>query len=95
MVSHTINLITRWANLGFVEESVIHNHLQSLISHPKLYNHQAYALIILFRLAGATFGAYVDPTIVEHCFVLLKNYQYRNQAKEMLIQVSASPVQKC
>ena len=63
MVSHTINLIACWANLGFVEESVIHNHLlQSLISHPKLYNHQAYALIILFRLAGATFCQGITPS---------------------------------
>jgi len=62
------NLIAHWANLGYVEEPVIHNHiLQSLISHPKLYDHQADALIILFKLAGATFDAYADPSVVDRC----------------------------
>jgi len=68
-----VNLIAHWANLGFVEEAAIRNHiLQSLISHLKLYDHQAFALIILFKLAGATFEAYVDPLVVDHCFELLK-----------------------
>lgn len=35
-----MNFIASWANLGFVEEAVIRNHiLQSLISQPKLYDH--------------------------------------------------------
>ena len=35
------NLIAHWANLGYVEEPAIRNHiLQSLISHPKLYDHR-------------------------------------------------------
>jgi len=51
-----VNFVAHWANLGYVEESAIRNHiLQSLISHPILYRHQAFALIILFKLAGATF----------------------------------------
>jgi len=67
------NLIAHWANLGFVGETVIRNHiLQSLIYHPKLYNHQVFALIILFTLAGATFEAYADPSVVDCCFELLK-----------------------
>ena len=75
------NLIARWANLGYVEEAVIRNHiLQSLISHPKLYDHQADALIILFKLAGATFEAYADPSVVDRCFELLKDHKYHNQA---------------
>jgi len=50
------NFIAHWANIGYVEEVAIRNHiLQSLISHPKLYDHQAHALIILFKLAGLTF----------------------------------------
>ena len=68
-----VNLIAHWANLGYVEEAAIRNHvLQSLISHPKLYAHQAVALIILFQLAGATFEAYVDPSVIDRCFELLK-----------------------
>jgi len=71
------NFIAHWANLGYVEEVVIRNHiLQSLISHPKLYDHQADALIILFKLAGATFEAYADPSVVDRCFELLKGHSY-------------------
>jgi len=70
-----VNLIAHWANLGYLEEVAIHNQiLQSLISHPTLHDHQAYALIILFKLAGATFEAYADPPVVDHCFELLKNH---------------------
>ena len=73
------NLIAHWANLGYVEEAAIHNHiLQSLTSHPKLYDHQADALIILFKLAGATFGAYADPSVVDRCFELLQDHKYAN-----------------
>jgi len=68
-----VNLIAHWANLGYVEEAAIRDHiLQSLISHPKLYIHQAFALIILFKFAGATFEAYVGPPVVDRCFEYLK-----------------------
>ena len=83
-----VNLIAHWANLGFVEEAVIRDYiLQSLVSHPKLYSHQAYALIILFKLAGATFEAYVDPSVVDLCFEYLKIHsavytpEYGNRSK--------------
>ena len=52
--------------------------LQSLISHPKLYDHQADALIILLKLAGATFAAYADPSVVDRCFELLKHHKFYN-----------------
>ena len=75
-----VNLIAHWANLGYVEEAAIRTHiLQSLISHQKLYDHQADALVILFKLAGATFEAYADPSVVDRCFDLLKNHKYYNQ----------------
>ena len=74
------NLVAHWANLGCVEEAVIRNHiLQSLISHPKLYDHQADALIVLFKLAGATFGAYADPSVIDRCLELLKDHKYHNE----------------
>ena len=70
-----VSLIAYWANLGHVEEVAVRNHiLQSLISHPTLHDHQAYALIILFKLAGATFEAYVEPPVVDRCFELLKGH---------------------
>jgi len=69
--------IAHLANLGYVEEATIRNHvLQSLISHHGLYDHQADALIILFKLAGATFGAYTDSTVVDRCFELLKGHSH-------------------
>jgi hypothetical protein len=79
------NFIAHWANFGYVEEAAIRNHiLQSLISHPKLHGHQADALIILFKLAGATFEAYVDPAVVDRCFELLTdNYTPASMDREL------------
>ncbi|KAF9646056.1 hypothetical protein BDM02DRAFT_3189179 [Thelephora ganbajun] len=82
-----VNLIAHWANLGYVEGGTIRNHiLQSLISHPSLYDHQADALIILFKLAGATFGAYTDPSVVDRCFELFKNHYSQDSDKGRLVQ---------
>jgi hypothetical protein len=89
------NLIAYWANLGYVEEATIRDHiLQSLISHPKLYDHQANALIILFKLAGATFEAYADHSVVDRCFELLKDQYGRDSVKGKLVQVRTLPVVK-
>ena len=77
------NLVAHWANLGYVEEAAIrHRVLQSLISHPKLYDHQADAVIILFKLAGATFAAYADPSVVDRCFKLLTGHSYTPPYRE-------------
>ena len=87
-----VNFIARWANLGYVGEETIRNHiLQSLIAHPKFHDHQADALIILFKLAGATFGAYADPSVVDRCFELLRSYP-SDSTKLKLIPVSAPSV---
>jgi hypothetical protein len=68
-----VNLIAHCANLGYIGEATIRNHiLQLFISHPHQQGYQAQALIILFQLAGATFEAYVDPSVVDRCFELLK-----------------------
>ena len=84
---HT-NFVAHLANLGCVNESVIHDDiLQSLTSHPKLYNHQADGLIILFKLAGATFEKYADPSVVDRCFELLQSQYGNNAVKRPLIQV--------
>ncbi|KAF9646057.1 hypothetical protein BDM02DRAFT_3189180 [Thelephora ganbajun] len=82
-----VNLIAHCANLGYIDGSVIRNHiLQSLISYPKLYGCQADALIILFKLAGATFGAYADPLVVDCCFELLQNHYGRDPVRGKLVQ---------
>ena len=94
------NLIAHCANLGYIEEDMIRDFiLQSLISHPKLYDHQADALLILFQIAGATFEAYVDPAVFSRCFQLLKIYNYPNTSGgwRVVPQVSTVTisVQKC
>jgi len=82
------SLVAHCANLGYVEEASIRDHiLQSLISHPKLYDHQANALIILFKLAGATFEAFADPSVVDRCFELLKGGYGRGSAKWKSVEV--------
>ena len=75
------------ANLGYVEETTIRDHiLQSLISHPKLYKFQADALIILFKLAGATFAKYSDPAVVDGCFELFKVHYERGSVRGDLVR---------
>jgi hypothetical protein len=89
------NFIAHWANLGYVEEAAIRNHiLQPLISHPTLHGHHADALIILFKLAGATLEAYVDPAVVDRCFELLKANYTRDSTDWDLFQVRASCIVK-
>jgi len=85
-----VNFIAHWANLGYVKEATIRNHiLQSLISHSKLYEHQADALIVLFKLAGATFAKYADPAVVDRCFELLKVHYGGNSVRSKLVRVRA------
>jgi len=87
-----VNLVAHWANLGRVEEAAIRNHiLQSLISHPKLHDHQADGLIILFKLAGATFEAYADPSVVDRCFELIKGHYSPDSVRGRLVQVRIQP----
>ena len=83
------NFVAHFAKMGYIKKSVIRNHiLQSLISHPaKLYDHQADALIILFKLAGATFEKYVDPSVVDRCFERLEYHYIDNSVKNQLVQV--------
>ena len=82
------NLVAHWTNLGLVGEAAIRNHiLQSLISHPMLYNHQADALIVLFKLAGAAFEAYAGPSVVDRCLELLNGRYSHDSVKGGLIRV--------
>ena len=83
------NFVAHFANMGYIKKSVIRNHiLQSLISHPaKLYDHQADALIILFKIAGAMFEKYVDRSVVDRCFERLEYHYTDHSAKNRLVQV--------
>ena len=77
------NFVAHLANMGYVEEAAIRDHiLQSLISYPILWYHQANALIILFKLAGPTFAKYADSAVVDRCFELLNDFRRRNLDNE-------------
>ena len=89
------SLIAHWANLGYVEEDAIRNHiLQSLISHLRLHHRQADALCILFQVAGPTFEAYVETSVVDRCFKLLESHHHIIPGMGQLIQVSAPSVKR-
>jgi len=87
------NLIAHCINLGYVEESVIRDHiLQALISHSTLHGHHLYALVVLFKTAGATLAAYADPTVVDRCFEIFKAPRNGQWTKEELVQVNTFSV---
>jgi hypothetical protein len=80
-----VNYIAHCANLGYIEENTVRNHiLQSLISHAKMYEHQVTALAILFKLAGATFGAYADPAVIDRCFEIFDSNLYNGWGRGMV-----------
>jgi len=66
-----VNLIAHWVNLGYVKlEDVRDRILQSLTLQPTEY--RLNSLIILLKISGATFAAYVDPSVIDRCCDLLK-----------------------
>ena len=68
-----VNLIAHWVNLGHVQLEDVRNHiLQSLAFHPPVHPHQLNSLMIFLRISGATFAAYVDPSVMDRCCDLLK-----------------------
>ena len=76
-----VNLIAHLVNLGYVKlEDVRDRILQSLAFQPIVYDHRLNSLMILLKISGATFAAYVDPSVMDRCCNLLKqinNYSYR------------------
>ena len=67
-----VNLIAHWVNLGYVKlEDVRDRILQSFIFLPTLHPHQLNSLMILLKISGATFAAYVDPLVMNRCCDLL------------------------
>ena len=67
-----VNLIAHWVNLGYVGiEDVRDRILQSLVNHPAVHIHQLHSLMILLKLSGATFAAYVDPSVMDRCRLFL------------------------
>ena len=75
-----VNLIAHAVNLGYIEETVIREHiLQFITGSPSTRTHyQELVLFVLFGIAGATFGACADPSVVDRCFEFLKGYDFSN-----------------
>ena len=83
-----VNLIAHWVNLGYVKLENVQDHiLQSLALQPTVYPHQLNSLIILLKISGATFAAYVDPSVMDRCCDLLKPSNLSNQL--VLIELAA------
>ena len=67
------NFLAHWINLGHLTvEDVRDRILQSLTSKPTVHPHQLNSLMILLKTSGATFAAYVDSSVMERCYDLLK-----------------------
>ena len=65
------NILANLANLGYLNlEDVRDRLLQSLL--PPRFVHQLNSLIILFKISGATFAAYVHPSVLDRSFVSLR-----------------------
>ena len=75
-----VNLIAHWVNLGYVKLEDVRDHiLQSLAFQPTVYHHQLNSLMILLKISGATFAAYVDSSVMDHCCDLLKPSNLSNR----------------
>jgi hypothetical protein len=82
------SLVAHAANLGYIEEFTIRNHiLQSLILYPSPDKRQVEALVILFRIAGATFGEYVDSSVIDRCFGVFGWWNNDSSSRSQRIQV--------
>jgi len=66
------NFLAHSINLGYLSlEDVRDRLLQSLLSTPR-YIRQLKSLMILLKISGATFAAYVDPQVLDGCFSCLR-----------------------
>ena len=75
------NLVAHWVNLGYVELEDVRDHiLQSLAFQPTVHPHQLNSLMILLKISGATFAAYVDPSVMDRCCDLLKPSNLSNKS---------------
>ena len=69
----SVNLIAHWVNSGHVQlEDVRDRILQFFTFQPTVHPHQLNSLMILLKISGATFAAYVDPSVMDRCCDLLK-----------------------
>ena len=87
-----VNLIAHGANLGYIGETAIRKHIIQFLtatSHPTFHSLRELALCILFKIAGATFAAYTDSSVIDHCFERLRAHNFDHPyAKQLKVGVS-------
>jgi len=70
----SVNFLAHLVNLGYLSMEDVQDHiLQSLSFQPTAHPHQLFSLAIFLKISGATFAAYVDPTVMDRCCNLLKS----------------------
>ena len=81
------NQIAHAANLGYIEEGKICGHiLPSLMSYSESGDCKAKVVTILFKIAGPTFEACADPSVVESCFEFLRSWKPKEAPNSRLQQ---------
>ena len=79
-----VNLLAHLVNLGHVGVEDVQDHiLQSLTFRPIPHGHQLCSLLILLKIAGATFAAYVDPSLMARCLDVLKSAEFGSGIKTL------------
>lgn len=85
-----VGFLAHWVNLGYIGvEDVRDNILQSLTFRPVPLDHQLHSLLILLKIAGATFAVYVDPSIMDRCLNVLKSRSNMKSEVTALTKVRA------
>ena len=92
-----VNLIAHGANLGYIGETAIRNHILQFLTATTPSTQPSYrelALCVLFKIAGATFAAYTDSSVIDRCFELLNVHRFNHPYSEQL-KVGVSTRKTC
>ena len=82
------NFLAHLVNLGYLNLEDVRDHLlQSLLPQPTVYVHQLNSLFILLKIAGATFAAYVNPSVISRCFEAFMSANDTGMVKFALVEV--------
>ena len=70
----SVNFLAHWANLGYLSIEDVQDYiLQSLTFQPTVHSHQLISLVVFLKISGATFAAYVDPSVMDRCCDLIES----------------------
>ena len=85
-----VNFLAHYVNLGYLNVEDVRDHiLQSLTFRPDPDFYHWCSLLILLKIAGATFAAYVNPSVMDRCIHVLKSKNYQSLAVATLAKVRA------